>query len=529
MVSQPFITPVDLKKKPIPAVTIYGDGDDKALSRLLFSLIPGLDVRFATPQTEDDLIEEAYHSAIVFLVVNDLSDENILFATRLSHMPGVVADIIAITAEPEIRRRLHMLTYNFDNIFNREIVSSSDFRAIFLHKLKRGMMRLSARIQEDEYQTFRAFLSVSPDAFIVFDNNKRMLFVSQHYHHIYPRSSHLLVRGMPVQTLFEAVVGEMGITPEDHRYPPARAYWLNLEGQMEFQLDNGKVLRNTAAPLPDGQGTIVTTTDITLYKQQEKKLAEQQAALAEALNNEQQASELQKQFISMVSHEFRTPLTIVDGNAQILERRLQNLTPEEVAKRLKTIRSAVSRLVHMMEAVLSSNMLQTGRMDLYPEQFNLEELVAELCQEQRDLATGHRIEWDLSTLPRDVVLDRKILTLILTNLLSNAVKFSVDDPVVKIDGAMEGEAILLTVSDNGIGIPANELPRIFERFYRATTSSGIPGSGVGLALVRDLVLLHGGTISVKSQIGKGTSFELRFPGTYGHASMSAQPKRQEAL
>ena len=528
MKSNSFVTPVDLKKKPLPAVTIYGDSGEKELSKLLFTLIPGMNVRFVTPESHETLIEEVYNSAIVFVVVNDASDENIRLAASLSNLPGVVADIIAITAEQQIRQRLHMLTYDFDNIFNREILQSEDFRSIFMHKLKKGIMRLNARIQEDEYRTFRALLAVSPDAFIVFDKNKRLLFVSQHYHYTYSRNYHLFVRGTPVQTIFDAATQEIGLLPGDYRYEQAHHFWSTLTGKMEFELDNGKVIRNTATPLPNDEGTIVTTTDITLYKMQEKALAEKQAELTDALSKEQEASKLQKQFISMVSHEFRTPLSIVDGNAQLLQRRGHSLDAEQVSKRLKTIRSAVSRLVNMMEAVLSSNMLQTGRLDLYPEKFPIGQLVAELCQEQSDLATTHTIQWDMGDIPAEVVLDRKIITLILTNLLSNAVKFSQTDPHIRISGRMDGAAITLQVSDNGIGIPPEELPRVFERFYRATTSSGIPGSGVGLALVKDLVNLHGGTVSVKSTIGNGTTFEVRFPDNLADSSKPVISRKQDA-
>lgn len=523
MESNNFVTPVDLRKKPLPAVTVFGDTRARELSKLLFGLIPGQDVRFAIPETKAALIEEVYHSAIVFILVTDPNDENIELARELSLMPGVVADIIAITPEQEIRRRLHMLTYSYDNIFNWEILSSEDFRHIFLHKLKKGIMRLNARIQEDEYRSFKGYLSVSPDAFIVFDKNKRVLFVSEHYNKVYPRSSHLFVRGAPVHVIFEAAAQETGLLPDQARYQEAKAFWSKLQGQFEFYLDSGRVLRISASPMPEGEGTIVTTTDISLYKEQERALAEKQEELEAALANEQEASTLQKQFISMVSHEFRTPLSIVDGNAQILQRRVETIAPEETQKRLKTIRSAVSRLVNMMEAVLSSNMLKTGKLDLQPHDFNLAHLIEELCQEQADLSSRHTINCNMKDLPEAVHLDAKIVTLIMTNLLSNAVKFSVENPVVDVRGEIYGNGIRVSVVDNGVGIPPDELALIFSRFYRATTSSGIPGSGVGLALVRDLILLHGGTIHVESTVGKGTRFDVFFP----REIPSANPVREQ--
>lgn len=511
MKTNEFLTPVDLKKKPLPAVTVYGEKDGQTLSRLLYDLIPGQPVRFITPANRDELLDEVYHSAIVFIAVDDVSDENINLAKDLTALPGVVADIIAITPVQEIRQRLHMLTYDFDNIFNREILETEDFRHIFRHKLEKGIRRLQARIQEDEYRSFQAFLSVSPDAFIIFDRNKRVLFVSGHYHKLYRQSGELLLRGTPVNQIFEAASRESGVTPEDPRYQIAKDFWTKLEGHFEFHVSPTKVLRITAVPLPDGEGTIVTTTDISLYKLQERTLAEKQAELQEALRKEQEASDLQKQFISMVSHEFRTPLSIIDGNAQILERRIGTLPSDETGKRLKTVRSAVSRLVNMMEAVLSSSMLKTGRLDLHPEDFDLASLIRELCQEQADLSSRHRIEFDAGDLPNSVTLDKKIVTLILTNLLSNAVKFTKDDPLIKVAAVVRSDGYSVSVEDNGVGIPDNELPHIFERFFRATTSSGVAGSGVGLALVKDLVALHRGSVAVSSVLGKGTKFDIVFP------------------
>jgi signal transduction histidine kinase len=118
-----------------------------------------------------------------------------------------------------------------------------------------------------------------------------------------------------------------------------------------------------------------------------------------------------------------------------------------------------------------------------------------------------------------------VLTIILTNLLSNAVKFCKDNPVVAVSARMDvKDNLIISIEDEGIGIPQNELAHIFDRFYRATTSSGIPGSGVGLALVKELVTLHGGEIKVQSAVGAGTRFEVIF---HSCKAGSAQAERAE--
>lgn len=509
-----FISPVNLRKTDVPIITIYGDDEERRLTKLIWTYIPGYDVRVSNPATEDDLHKEAYGSAVVFIVVKDQFDENVKIAEILSQTKGVVADIIAITPEQDIRQRLHILSAKFDSIYNLSILDSEEFKKIFLHKLKKGIMRLNARLQEDEYETFLGFLSVSADAFIVFDRQRRIFYVSQHYLTLYPASAEYFVRGTPVQKVFEAITSEMDVDERSESYLETRAFWEKLSGQHELMLDNGTHLRITAVELPNGQGTIVSTTDVTTYKNQENALAEKQMLLEQALSAEQEASSLQKQFISMVSHEFRTPLAIVDGNAQILERRMFDIPLEETKRRLKTIRSAVSRTVNMMEAVLSSNLLKTGKMDVYLEPFSLKEMIVLLCQEQADLARSHEIVVDVSQLPEMVTLDKKILTLVLTNLLANSVKYTPNDkPFIKVSSKIDKNIIIIEIEDNGVGIPEDELEKIFDRYYRASTSIGIQGSGVGLSLVKDLVEIHMGGISASSEVGKGTLMRLTLPAT----------------
>lgn len=512
MTSKGFTSPVNLRKTSVPLISIYGDDEERTLTKLIWSFIPGYDVKISNPKTREELYNDAYGSAVVFVVVQNDLDENVKIADDLSQIKGVVADIIAITPEQDIRQRLHILSAKFDAIFNLEIFDSVEFYKIFLHKLKKGMMRLNARLQEDEYETFLGFLSVSADAFIVLDRQRRIFYVSEHYLQLYPKSAEHFIRGTPVQKVFEAVTEEMGVFEGDPQYKDAADFWMRLSGEHEFKMDSGKHLRMTAVDLPGGQGTIVSTTNITAYKRQEQALAEKQEQLERALAAEQEASSLQKQFISMVSHEFRTPLAIVDGNAQIIERRLGDAHIEEAKRRLKTIRSAVSRTVNMMEAVLSSNLLKTGKMDIHIEDFSLRELITQLCNEQADLARSHEITLSMDDLPETLPLDRKIMTLVMTNLLANAVKYTPNDnPTVAISAYIEGETVIVKVEDNGVGIPQDELKQVFQRFFRASTSVGIPGSGVGLSLVNDLIHVHKGTIDIHSEVGQGTTVTLRLP------------------
>lgn len=505
------ISPVNLRKTPIPHICIYGDNAERAFTKLVWDFIPGIDVKIVQPTTLEALYEEAMQSAMVFIVVKDANNANLQIAETLSNISGIVADVIAITTEQDIRARLHMLSSHYDAIYNLDIVTTVDFKKIFLHKLKKGISRLNFRLQEDEYESFLGFLSVSADSFIVFDRNKRLYYASAQYLNLFPDKTDLFVRGTPLQKIFEIFRDQEDLSPQSIESEKSLYFWTHLKGEHEFQTTDGTHWRMTAVDLPNGHGKIVSTTNVTTYKEHERILDEKQNELERALSAEQEASSLQKQFISMVSHEFRTPLAIVDGNAQILERRYKDLSDDAVKLRLRTIRSAVSRTLNMMQAVLSSNLLKTGKMDVIAEHFSLKDLLKELCREQADLAHDYTILVDIDDIPDIVWMDAKILTLILTNVLANAVKFSSDNPHIEIKAWMKDDEISISVLDRGVGIPAAEIDKIFNRFYRATTAQNIAGSGVGLSLVKDLVHVHGGRVSVTSEEGAWTQFIVHFP------------------
>lgn len=247
------------------------------------------------------------------------------------------------------------------------------------------------------------------------------------------------------------------------------------------------------------------------YRQQQEMLEEKSRALEEALAREQAASALQKQFIDMVSHEFRTPLTIIDGNAQIIQKRGDTLDAKTLEKRAKTIRSSVSRLIHIMEGFLSSSMLKTGKLKVVRDPVDVKKLIAEICDEYEELSKKAKIECTMDTLPDYVVLDKKIITLVISNLISNALKFSRDDPVVTVTSFIEDGIFRLIVEDQGIGIPEDEKGKIFDQYYRTSISTGITGTGIGLSLVRDLLELHGGTITVENTERGGSRFVVKVP------------------
>lgn len=502
---------VGAKKDRKPNVILYGDDGEPSLADLLRTLLAGHDIRLETAVSVEELQCKAPDAALILIRTAGENDPHNDLARLFMQEPRVVADIVALTGARGIEERLRILASGFDAIFNTDFFDYPELRNILMHRVEKGFTGLENRIQQEEYRRFKAALSASPDAFIVFDENRRLFFVSEHYRKAYPLSGSRFERGLDVMDAFDMCCAEQDLPQDDPQYLAMREFWTALEGEADYIMQDGRIWHMKARKLPDGQGTIVTTADISRYRQQQLEMEENTRRLSEALEKEQEAGAIQKQFISMVSHEFRTPLSIIDGNAQILSRRARTIDEGSIQKRAKTIRNAVSRLVNMMEGVLSSNMLRTGNLTVLTEPVDIKKLIRELCDEYTDLASTHAIACDIDALPDCVNLDRKLITLALGNFLSNAIKFTKERPQIIVRGRMEEGGIVIRMEDNGIGIPPNELSRIFDRYYRTTTASGIPGTGIGLSLARDLIGLHGGTVAVESEMGKGTAFTITLP------------------
>lgn len=232
----------------------------------------------------------------------------------------------------------------------------------------------------------------------------------------------------------------------------------------------------------------------------------------EALSRERQVNQLQRQFVSMVSHEFRTPLSIIDGNARRIGRHIDPPRPERIGEGVEKIRAAVQRLGELMESLLDGARLEEGKIAFAPCPLHLRDLLAEIIGNHAEVNPGYRIVAELDGLPDRITGDPKLLRQVFSNLLSNAIKYSPDSKTVWVTGESlpSGDAKIV-VEDRGIGIPEQELAKLFERFFRASTSTGIAGSGIGLHLARQFVELHGGSIEARSTVGEGSSFSVTLP------------------
>lgn len=233
--------------------------------------------------------------------------------------------------------------------------------------------------------------------------------------------------------------------------------------------------------------------------------------LKTALEREKELNLHRRQFVSMVSHEFRTPLAIIDSTAQRLRKSIQSETPESIQQRVDNIRNAVGRMTQLMESTLTAARLDEGAIAIDIKPCDISSIVYATCSRHQEIVTTHTIMCDVYSLPANIKADAAALEQMLTNLISNAVKYSPDNPEIHVRAYGDGNNVILQVRDQGLGIDDSDLPSMFSRFFRAKTASGIHGTGIGLSLVKKLVELHGGTITVESKKGSGSTFTITLP------------------
>lgn len=243
----------------------------------------------------------------------------------------------------------------------------------------------------------------------------------------------------------------------------------------------------------------------------ERKRAE--AELLRSLAREQELGQLKSRFVSMVSHEFRTPLGIIQSSAEILSDYLEQLGPEDRRAQLESIVKNTRRMANLMEEVLVLGRLDAGKMDFKPTPLDpgvlCERIMDEVCS-----ATDRRcpLALDCAVVAGAVQADESLLRHILTNLLSNAVKFSKPNSPVRLEVGREAEEVVFTVRDAGAGIPEADLPWLFNAFQRGRNVGQVPGTGLGLTIVKRCVELHRGRINIESKLGEGTTVTVRLPG-----------------
>ncbi|MCB9194171.1 MAG: PAS domain-containing sensor histidine kinase [Flavobacteriales bacterium] len=274
-------------------------------------------------------------------------------------------------------------------------------------------------------------------------------------------------------------------------------------------------------------------TDITLRREAEKELQRTnadleerverrtvelrraEASLREALEKEKELNALKSRFVSMASHEFRTPLSTILSSVDLIARYNDGSSNENVDRHITKIRGKVRELTSMLNDLLSLERLEQGQVHCTPSDFDIVHLCIEVIEELRDLARpGQELTYDHSGEERNLFQDKQMLANVLRNLLNNAMKYSPEQRPIDLRTWVEDDHLGIEVRDQGMGIPEEDQVHLFERFFRASNAVTIQGTGLGLNIVKRYLDLMNGSITFTSRPGEGTTFTMRLPLHY---------------
>ena len=274
------------------------------------------------------------------------------------------------------------------------------------------------------------------------------------------------------------------------------------DGEYRWLRDEVRVVRDGVGNSVEWIGSSIDISD--------RKQAEEEVRVA--LEKERELNDLKSRFVTMTSHEFRTPLAIIKSSGQLLERyeweRAQQL------EQLGQILSAAQHMTHLLDDVLTLGRAEAGKLNFDPQPLELTPFCERLVSEIRAGLGGDRtIELSIEAADRTIlpVVDEKLLRQILDNLLANAIKYSLPGSPIRAALRYHRDRVIIQIQDRGIGIPPEDLPHLFESFHRAKNVGTIPGTGLGLAIVKRCVELHGGAIEVTSKVSVGTTFSVTLP------------------
>jgi signal transduction histidine kinase len=239
-------------------------------------------------------------------------------------------------------------------------------------------------------------------------------------------------------------------------------------------------------------------------------LAGRSARLSASLEAEREVLRQQRFFTQSVSHEFRTPLGIIQSGADLLDQYAEHLTPERRREVLDEIRDNTHQMTAMVEQVLFLGRMEAGGTACQRKPVSLAAICEEAAQRMTK-AVGSERRIKVRAPQCEVMLDPLLIGSLLENVLGNAVKYSEPDQPVTLEAAADDERTTLVVRDEGIGIPSADIPRVCDPFHRCTNVGEAPGTGLGLAIASRCAALHGGSLNIESAEGKGTTVTITIP------------------
>jgi len=358
-------------------------------------------------------------------------------------------------------------------------------------------------LRENE-RRFRGLFESSNDAVFIISLDHIILAAN-------PRAVDLL--GYPIEEIVGSPARRFTITEEGES--EERLLALQLSGtvpiyERRFRRANGEI-RHTEiniAIISDAGGTPLHIQSI-VHDITARKLIENE--LRQSLAREQELGILRARFVSIVSHEFRTPLATIQTTSDALRYYWDKMNPEQIEGRFNKIEAQIKHMVMLLEDVLTFGQVQSNTLTAKRTPINLDEFCQVVLDDLRGINAASAVMYECSDPAVEVLADKKLLRQIITNLVTNARKYSPNGSPVHVRLSQTGTAAVIEFADQGIGIPEEDQTHLFEAFHRASNTGHISGTGLGLAITKHAVELHNGTIAVKSAVGVGSTFTITLP------------------
>jgi len=285
----------------------------------------------------------------------------------------------------------------------------------------------------------------------------------------------------------------------------------SVQGELILAAWNGKplVLQYAANQVLDGNGQLLCLMlmfmDITEQKQNE--------VLHLELERERELREVKSRFISLLVHDFRNPLTTLRMGLAFIDQYYARLTPAQIREKVQAVLQQSSQMNQLIDDALMIGKMDQMSDSFAPEDINLVEFCRAIFEEFMQSVDGSRYDLAFAAPSTSFVYptDRALLRRAITNLLSNAVKYSPAGGAVQVTLSLEDQSLQIQISDQGIGIPTADQKYVFDGFYRASNVGKIQGTGLGLAMVKQVVDIHDGSIEFESELNRGTTFTVKFP------------------
>ena len=277
----------------------------------------------------------------------------------------------------------------------------------------------------------------------------------------------------------------------------------------------------TIVPVEDKHGKVThfvaIQRDVTARRRHEQmtreklemQVKERTRELNEALSKEKELVDLKSKFVAIASHEFRTPLATINFATNFLKDYHHKLQPADFSKKLESIEKQVRHMTFLLDDVLTLGKSESGKTKVLARRIDIQDFLQRVIEEVLySTKSNHRVIFNFNSLVREIEIDEKLLRNVFINLLSNAIKFSPESSEVVLTVHSSENSLMISVQDNGLGIPSDEFDKIFDAFHRGSNAGAIQGTGLGLSIVKKAVELLEGELAFKSEIGKGSEFTV---------------------